>query len=49
MGTLDGGIYLFDPIIRGKGDVKRFNQEFDLPIAKKKTVDIVKWLDSPTE
>ena len=40
MGTQDGQIYYFDPILRGKLDIKRYNYEFE----KRKSIDLVKWL-----
>ncbi len=40
MGTTDGGIYIFDPVIRGRMEIKRFKHDFE----KRKTVDLVKWL-----
>jgi hypothetical protein len=32
---------IFDPVLRGKGHVSRFNYSFE----KKKSVDIVRWLE----
>ncbi len=40
MGTLEGQIYFFDPILRGKMDIKRYNFDFE----KKKSIDLVKWI-----
>lgn len=40
MGTSDGGIYIFDPVIRGRMEIKRYKYDLE----KRKTVDLVKWL-----
>ena len=45
MGTVEGGVFLFDPVMRGKLEVKRFNNEYESPLNKNRTVDIVRWLD----
>lgn len=49
MGTNEGGIYLFDPIIRGKQVVHTFNAIYDSPLNKNRCVDIVKWVESPSQ
>ena len=51
IGTTDGSLYMFDPIIRGRIDIKKFTHEFEQQIAsaKRKSVEIVRWLEkSPT-
>jgi hypothetical protein len=45
MGTNEGGIFLFDPVMRAKCDVKRFNSEYELSINKNRAVDIVRWIE----
>lgn len=45
MGTNEGGVYLFDPIIRGKQTVNTFNTNYDSPINKNRSVDLVKWIE----
>lgn len=40
MGTQDGSIFLFDPIIRGKMEIKKFTYDQE----RKKTVDLIRWL-----
>ena len=41
IGTSDGQILKFDPILLGLMPVKKYNQDFE----KKKQVDIVRWLE----
>jgi hypothetical protein len=48
MGTIEGGIFLFDPIMRGNLEVKRFNSEVDPYVNKNRSVDLIKWIE-PSE
>lgn len=41
LGTTDGQIIIIDPVLRGKHTFQRYNYGFE----KKKTVDLVRWLD----
>jgi hypothetical protein len=41
IGTNDGGVMLFDPILRGKHIFNRYHHGFE----KRKQVDLVRWLE----
>lgn len=45
MGTIEGGIYFFDPIIRGRQTVHTFNTNYESPLNKNRSVDLVKWCE----
>lgn len=45
IGTFDGKIYQFDPIIRGKSDVKRYTLD-PPPSEKKRGVEIIRWIEN---
>ncbi|CDW73838.1 wd repeat-containing protein 20 [Stylonychia lemnae] len=42
MGTMDGSIYIFDPVIRGKQPLKFYHQEQD---KQRQSVEIVRWIE----
>lgn len=42
VGTTDGSVLMFDPVIRGKMEIKSYNYDCD---KKKKSVDLVKWME----
>ena len=44
MGTQEAQIYIFDPILRGKGEVVKFNSEQSSPGYRAKAVTIVHWI-----
>jgi hypothetical protein len=43
LGTTDGTILVFDPILRSRHTFLKYNYNFE----KKKAVDLVRWLDKP--
>lgn len=45
MGTLEGGIYHFDPLMRARCEVKRFNTDATSIINKNRAVELVKWIE----
>jgi hypothetical protein len=44
MGCSKGNIYVFDPHLMGEGKIYKYYQT-KLPVAKRKRVDLVKWLE----
>lgn len=49
MGTQGGAIFLIDPIIRAKGEVKKYNSESALSITKNRYVEMVRWIESSSK
>ena len=45
IGTFDGKIYQFDPILRSKGEVKKFTVDM-LPQEKKRSIEIIRWIEN---
>ena len=45
LGTTDGSIMVFDPVLRGKHNFQRYHYGFE----KKKTVDIIRWIEKPSD
>jgi hypothetical protein len=45
MGSTDGSVYLFDPILRGKSDVRKFNADHRSKTTKTRCVELLKWIE----
>lgn len=43
LGTTDGSVLMFDPVIRGKMEIKSYN--YDCDKKTQKSVDLVKWME----
>mmetsp|Transcript_24543 Transcript_24543/g.24140 ORF Transcript_24543/g.24140 Transcript_24543/m.24140 type:complete len:239 (+) Transcript_24543:88-804(+) len=45
VGTMQGDIFLFDPMLKGKAEIKILNSEKDPTLKKSKQVELVKWIE----
>lgn len=45
LGTYDGKILIFDPILRGKNSLKKYTNDSLTQPDKKKSVEMIKWIE----
>ena len=47
IGTQEGDIYLFDPVLRSKSEIKNFNFENNHNLRKNRQIDLIVWIEPP--